>query len=124
MARRPNPVPVYRLHKASGQAVTTLRDAAGNRRDVYLGVFNSPESKEAYQRVIAEHNTCPAATVLISTADPTIHQLFLAFKAHAERYYTIGEQEEYKCVSRLVRGLYGPTAAKAFGPIALKTARQ
>jgi integrase len=124
MARRPNPVPVYRLHKPSGQAVTTLRDAAGNRRDVYLGVFDSAESKDAYQRVISEHKTCPAATVLTRGDDLTVNELAAAFKAHAESYYSVKEQKEYKYAVRLFRQVYGPTAAKDFGPIALKTVRQ
>lgn len=42
-------LPRYRLHKASGQAVVTL---AG--RDVYLGRFESPEGRNAKDRVFGE----------------------------------------------------------------------
>jgi integrase len=125
MARRPNLVPTYRLHRPTGQAVTTLRGAAGNRRDVYLGEYNSPASKAEYQRVIAEHTTCPAATVLKrNSANLTVNELILAFKVFAEGYYTTQEQSEYKYALRPVRELYGPTPAGSFGPIALKTVRQ
>jgi hypothetical protein len=35
-------IPTYRLHRQSGQAVVTLRDAVGLRRDVLLGRYNTP----------------------------------------------------------------------------------
>ena len=41
--------PKYRLHRGSGQAFIQIK---GKRH--YLGVFNSPESKERYSRFIAE----------------------------------------------------------------------
>ena len=42
-------LPSYRLHKASGQAVVTLRG-----RDHYLGSYGSAESHTDYKRLIAE----------------------------------------------------------------------
>ena len=42
-------VPSYRLHKATGQAVVTL-----DGRDFYLGKHGTAESREAYDRMIAE----------------------------------------------------------------------
>jgi hypothetical protein len=53
MPRSPS-VPSYRLHRPSGQAVVTIRTASGERRDVYLGAYNSPESRAEYGRIIAE----------------------------------------------------------------------
>jgi hypothetical protein len=53
MCRR-NHVPTYRLHKQSGQAVVTLPDGLGNRRDVLLGRYGSTESRKEYTRVLAE----------------------------------------------------------------------
>lgn len=47
-------VPSYRLHKQSGQAVVTLSDGLGRRRDVLLGRHGTPESRVEYARVIAE----------------------------------------------------------------------
>ena len=49
MPRLRNRLPSYRLHKVSGQAVVTL-----SGRDVYLGRYNSAESREKYQRTIRE----------------------------------------------------------------------
>src|SRR5262249_20655087 len=53
MSRTPS-VPSYRLHKQSGQAIVTLTDGLGNRRDVLLGKHGTPESRLEYSRVIAE----------------------------------------------------------------------
>ena len=42
-------VPSYCHHKASGQAVVRI-----NSKDIYLGLYGTPASKEKYHRVIAE----------------------------------------------------------------------
>jgi hypothetical protein len=47
-------IPTYRLHKPSGQAVVTVRTTTGDRRDVYLGEYDSPESRAEDARVLAE----------------------------------------------------------------------
>jgi hypothetical protein len=46
--------PTYRLLKQSGQAVATLPDGPGCRRDVLLGEYDSEECWAEYNRVIAE----------------------------------------------------------------------
>jgi hypothetical protein len=56
MARCPQ-IPSYRLHKQSGQAVVTLSDPLGRRRDVLLGKYGTPESRQEYARVVAEWET-------------------------------------------------------------------
>jgi hypothetical protein len=47
-------VPTFRLHRQSGQAVVTLSDGRGGRRDVLLGRDGTPESQAEYARVIGE----------------------------------------------------------------------
>lgn len=47
-------VPSYRKHKQSGQAIVTLTDRLGGRRDVLLGRFGTPESHLRYARAITE----------------------------------------------------------------------
>ena len=47
MAKR---IPSYRLHKASGQAVVVIRGDSH-----YLGQFDTPESRELYERLICEY---------------------------------------------------------------------
>src|SRR5688572_28521966 len=51
MARRKGSFvqPSYRRHRASGQAVVTI-----GGKDHYLGKFNSPASREEYDRLIGE----------------------------------------------------------------------
>src|SRR5262249_12926131 len=53
MPRQPR-IPTYRFHKSSGQAIVTLPDGLGNRRDVLLGPHGSAESPAEYARVLAE----------------------------------------------------------------------
>ena len=50
MARPRNKIPSYLLHQQSGQARVRIHG-----RDIYLGPFGTPESKEAYASLIAEH---------------------------------------------------------------------
>ena len=53
MSSKPR-IPSYRRHKQSGQAVVTLPDGFGRRRDVLLGKYGSPESRQEYLRVLAQ----------------------------------------------------------------------
>jgi hypothetical protein len=53
MSRRKS-IPAYRRHKATGQAVVTLPDRLGARRDVYLNTHGSPESRREHVRVLTE----------------------------------------------------------------------
>ena len=51
----PKSTPSYRQRTGSDQAIVTLRDAVTKeRRDYWLGLHNSPESRERYHRLIAE----------------------------------------------------------------------
>jgi hypothetical protein len=47
---RPKQIPSYRLHKQSGQAIVTLTDAVGHRRDMLLGPHGTPQSRAEYAR--------------------------------------------------------------------------
>lgn len=49
MPRRPRRIPSYRLHKFSGLAVVTI-----DGHDHYLGLHDTPESKQKYARLIQE----------------------------------------------------------------------
>jgi hypothetical protein len=74
-------IPAYRLHRPSGRAVVTLYG-----RDVYLGKYNSPESKAEYRRLIAEllanGGRSPA-----QTPDFTLNEILLAYLRFADGYY-------------------------------------
>ena len=48
--QRSQRVPSYRLHRPSGRAVVTL-----DGRDIYLGKYDTPESRAKYDRVVREY---------------------------------------------------------------------
>jgi hypothetical protein len=116
-------VPSYRRHKPSGQAVVTVRDQNGDRRDVYLGAYDSPESRREYARIVAELATNPtAAPTSASGSGLTVDQVLLAFWEHAQRHYRgpdgkpTTELDELRRSVIPLRKLYGHTPAAEFGP--------
>jgi integrase len=129
MARQKH-VPSYRLHKQSGQAIVTLTDGLGNRRDVLLGQQGSPESRMEYARVIAEWETSGRLLPVTSGAPGglTVNELILAYWKHAEEYYRKNDKptsqlERLRLALRPVRQLYGHTLVTDFGPKSLKAVR-
>jgi integrase len=123
--------PKYRLHRASGNAVVTLPDGSGGKRDFYLGRHGSAESKKEYGRLIAEWTAAgkviPTGTEAAS--DLSVNEVLLKFWHHAKGYYrkpdrTHGELDNFKYSLRLLRQKYGHTRARDFGPLALKALRQ
>ena len=90
MPKKSKRIPQYRLHKKSGNAVVTLTTAAG-RVDVYLGLHDSPESREAYDRTIARWLESGRVESPRLRADaiggPTITEMCLAFWQFAQLHY-------------------------------------
>jgi hypothetical protein len=82
VSKRPSSVPTYRKHKASGQAIVTLTDGLGGRRDVLLGKYGTKESRQAYARVIAEWEA-GGRRLPGSAADLTVNELLLRYWAPA-----------------------------------------
>jgi integrase len=133
MSRRPK-VPSYRLHKQSGQAVVTLTDHLGTRRDVLLGKHGTPESRAEYARVLAEWETSgrrlPAKSAEVSApASLSVNELMLAYLHHADGYYVAdgrptSQPDRIRQALRPVKELYGHIPASAFGPLALKAVRE
>src|SRR5689334_20606910 len=82
--------PEYREHKATGQAVVTLPLGNGKRKDVYLGLHGTPESKAEYNRVIAEW-AANGRQAPVAPDDPardlTINELVSRFIDHADVSY-------------------------------------
>src|SRR5262245_40727580 len=91
MARPRKSVPSYRLHRQSGQAVVTLSDGLGNRRDVLLGRFDTPESLQEYTRVLSEWvangRRLTAGSAEGSAPDLTVNEMAVAYWQWAETYY-------------------------------------
>ncbi len=118
-------VPKYRLHRASGQAVVTLTG-----RDLYIGAYNSDESKAEYNRLIAEWQMSGRQLpVPVRSNSLSVDELILAFLEHAHGYYVKNgrpttTQRHIRDALRPLHDLYGATSAAEFGPLALKALRQ
>ena len=127
MPRKSGSIPAYSLHRSSGQAIVRI---AGH--DHYLGLHGSPESREKYDRLIAEwlsKGRQPIAVTVTPECGLLINELLLKFVDHAERYYLLDgeiskEVVNLKLALRPVKNLYGSTQAKDFGPNALKAVRE
>jgi hypothetical protein len=119
----PSRNPKYREHK-SHQARVTI-----GRKTFYLGKYGSPESTEAYNRIIAlwRSQNC---TLLESKPKSSVSNVLLSYWWHAEQHYRTvdckptSELATIKTVLRIVRELYGCRAASKFGPLALKAVRE
>jgi hypothetical protein len=131
--RRKGEPPRYRFHKQSGQAVVSLLQGDGTYKDVLLGRFDTPESRQEYARVIAEweaNGHRATAAVITAASGPTVNEVILAFWRHAEQHYRrpdgspTSELNEYRCAFRPLKELYGHTDARDLGPVALKAVRQ
>jgi integrase len=120
--------PSYRLHKQSGQAVVTIPDGIGGRRDILLGKYDSPESRAEYHRVVGEWRAAgcrlPAPTL---DTGVSVAEVAAAYVRHAEATFgpakpgeTSSTTENIKIAVRPLRELYGYTAAADLGPRALK----
>jgi hypothetical protein len=121
----PTPVPSYRQHKPSGQAVVTLNGA-----DFYLGPWNSPASRLEYDRRISEWlangRQLPDAVPLGALSVVELADAFLEF---AQGYYvqeghTTKEYTTYEDLLKLVVELYGRVTVGEFGPLSLKAVRE
>lgn len=116
-------VPSYRLHRARNCAVVTIHG-----RNYYLGAFNTPESREAYARLIAEYfgtgkqNALPTLT---ANRTITVTELVASYWDWAKGYYVknghpSGHLPKVRQALRVLRDLYGSTSAASFGPLAMR----
>lgn len=123
MSRRKASVPGYCLHRASGQAVAYV-----NRKPVYLGRHNSPESRIEYGRLLAR---LAAEALPEEAAKPasgrrvlTVAELCLKFVTDELPRYSPSEQHCYRTAIRVLRTLFGETPVTEFGPLRLKVVRE
>lgn len=116
-------VPKYSHHKARNLARVTI-----DGKDIYLGKYNSPESHQEYDRLIAEWLLHQQVTP-IDGDELTVCELMAAYLNHARSYYVKNKEvtSEFGCISaalKPVRRLYPNVAVSEFGPKALKAVRQ
>ena len=112
--------PSYLLHKPTGQARVRL-----DGKDIYLGEYGSPESRERYEQLVADWFVRSEDAVLGSM---TVDDLAVLYLKHAERHYRKNGKPtpEISCIRIALRVLiskHGRTRAREFGPRALKTVR-
>ena len=124
-------VPTYRRH-ANGQAVVSVYRADGSRTEILLpGKFGSAESKQEYERVLAQlranNGSLPQAK---HATDITIVELVERFMEHARGYYvdpvTRNPTSEILALVAAFRPLVricGSEPAASFGPLALQAVR-
>lgn len=135
MPRTPNgSLPTYRLHKSSGQAVVTLTDPSGRRRDRLLGPYGSPDSHAEYRRVLAEWEaSCRTLAVgaTVGATDLTVAELVLrAWDQFVTQHYRdadgqpTNEQNNFRQALAPLLQSHGHTLAREFGPQGLKAVRQ
>ncbi len=123
MPRLIQSVPKYRKHRASGQAVVTV-----NGRDHYLGPHGTKISKLEYDRLVGEWLASGrSASYGAQAHDLTVVELAADYLRYAKGYYGEGVTSELHRIiaaMKLLRALYGRTAADNFGPLELKALRQ
>jgi integrase len=123
--------PAYRRH-SGGQACVSVRDKTGRRREILLGVYDSPESKIEYQSILAllraYRGYYPFADVEqpVPAGGLTVDQVILAWWKDAERRYGAesGELKHYKYALRHLRTLFATLPAEEFSPKKFKAVCQ
>jgi hypothetical protein len=114
-------LPKYCRHKGTGQAYVTLKG-----REVYLGCYNSPKSRERYDRLILEwrqehdHTECYSLTV---------GQLCMEFLGFAAEYYRSEDGEPttelqgFRYSLKPLCEMYRTVSVSEFGPRKLDAVR-
>ncbi|MBL1217610.1 MAG: site-specific integrase [Planctomycetes bacterium] len=128
MARRtrntPPRVPAYTLHKRTGQARVRI-----DGKDIYVGPYGSPQSRERYDRLIQEWLSNGRQLPRDRTDPVTIQRLVDRFKQWASGRYRhadgskSGELEIYDRVLGILTDLYGSVPVARFGPSDLRIVR-
>ena len=120
--------PKYRRQKRSAGDLAFV-EIAGVRR--YLGVYKSPESMNAYHRVVAEWIESGRSQLLPATSQEiTIAELVAKYWEHAKTYYRRAdgkaskELDLYHQSLKPLLKLYETSRVAEFGPRALKSVRQ
>ncbi len=125
MARRR--IPSYRHYKPKNLGLVVL-----DGHYHYLGKYGTPTSLAEYHRLIQEWlagRPGDPETGTSTTPNPSVDDVFVAFWKFAETHYRkpsgeqTGELDNLRHALRPVHRLYGHTAARDFGPLALRAVR-
>ena len=117
--------PSYRLHKASGQALVTI-----DRKDHYLGLHGTGESRLRYERLITAWMQGETASPREpdESNDITVAEVCARYLKHAENWYVkdgepTTELQNVKRAIRALRECYASLPAKDFSPLKLEAVR-
>lgn len=113
--------PTYLLHKPTGQARVRI---AG--KDVYLGLYGSPESRARYDELVSEWF---ARSGDVRAFTLTVDDLVLLYMQHVGEHYRkngepTSEVNNARVALRYLVANFGRTLTHDFGPRALKEVRQ
>lgn len=106
-------LPKYRLHKPTGQGVTTVRG-----KDYYFGKFEEETSERKYHRLIAEYLISDhSPTFGVKATEYTMAGLAMAYLSHAKNRYSTGNEfANIKLALGPVDALYADLPVNEFGP--------
>jgi integrase len=120
-------IPAYRLHAPSGQARVIL-----NGKHIYLGRYDSEESRTEYEKLVRKLLTDRAASELearvqIST-DLTVAELAASYLKFARKYYVkrgrvTPEYDHIHSAVNTVTAKYGHDLITTLGPLKIKAIR-
>lgn len=119
-------IPSYCEHKARGLAYVRLSGEM-----VYLGKYDSLESRQMYDRVLAEW--MQAGRTYVKPADTSslsVNEVLLAYRRYADAYYVNPDGSPAPEIIRInlafrpLTNLYGTTPAAQFGPRALAAVQE
>ncbi len=116
----PAKAPAYQLHKASGQAKVRI-----DGKDHYLGVYDSPSSREAYDAIVTKWLRREQYSSVLLTVD----ELALLYLDFATGYYVkngrpTSEVHEIRASIRPLVARCGRLRVGDFSPLKLKAVRE
>jgi len=120
-------LPAYRHHKSRGLGVVTL-----NGKDIYLGPYNSEQSRRKYDRLIQEWLASGRTITSQSPVEEgqfSVAELILAYLDHARVFYRRdGEATSHfhnvEDALSYLKDLYGLEPVACFSPLRLKAVQQ
>lgn len=106
--------------RKNGQAYCTI-----NKKQVYLGMYGTPEAIQAYQAIVAEFSEVKTVARNINNSTITVDELFLLYAEKLKKEGGKNSKMNYlKLIVEVVSPLYGSIIADKFRSIALKTIQQ
>ena len=123
-------LPSYRKHvsKSADGTVTVRARVTLSGKDFLLGEYGSKQSRQKYNRLLAEWLVSNQSTTFgVPAKDLLMVELLTAYLKSMKKYYGDGPESEFRRIKPAVsamRSLYGSEPAHAFGPMQFKAVRE